>query len=287
MTTFPRTMVGGLSVSRMIIGTNWFCGFSHQTPARDAYIKENILTNRKVVADILEVFFRAGIDTIMGILHEYPTVLDAIKEAEDRTGVHCIKIDTPIINTADTDQARGEVEALFDKVAELGTEICMPHHVSVEQLIDKGQKKIRRIDDYTKMIRDRGMIPGLSAHMPEVVLYADANNNDVDTYIQIYNAAGFLMQVEIDWINNVIWNAKKPVMTIKPMAAGRVPPFVAFNFVWNTIRQQDMVTVGTMSPREAEEVIELSMAILEGRRPEVAIRGTPAKGNLSTKKDCH
>ncbi|NMB12524.1 MAG: hypothetical protein GX977_09580, partial [Firmicutes bacterium] len=196
-----------------------------------------------------------------------------------------IKIDTPIINTADTDTARGEAEALFDKVAELGTEICMPHHVSVEQLLDRGQKKIRRIDDYTKMIRERGMIPGLSAHMPEVVLYADANDNDVDTYIQIYNAAGFLMQVEIDWINNVIWNSKKPVMTIKPMAAGRVPPFVAFNFVWNTIREQDMVTVGTMSPREAEEVIELSMAILTGRRPQIAIRGTPAKGNLATKAD--
>jgi hypothetical protein len=284
MTTFPRTTVGGLSVSRMIIGTNWFCGFSHQTPARDAYIKDNIL-DRKVIADILEVFFRAGVDTIMGILHEYPVLLDAIKEAEDRTGVHCIKIDTPIINTADTDTARDEARALFDKVAKLDTEICMPHHVSVEQLIDKGQKKIHRLDDYTKMIRERGMIPGLSAHMPEVLLYADANDNDVETYIQIYNAAGFLMQVEIDWINNVIWNAKKPVMTIKPMAAGRVPPFVAFNFVWNTIREQDMVTVGTMSPREAEEVIELSMAILEGRRPEIAIRGTPAKGNLATKAD--
>ena len=284
MTTFPRTTVGGLSVSRMIIGTNWFCGFSHQTPARDAYIKDNIL-DRKVIADILEVFFRAGVDTIMGILHEYPVLLDAIKEAEDRTGVHCIKIDTPIINTGDTDTARDEARALLDKVAKLDTEICMPHHVSVEQLIDKGQKKIRRLDDYTKMIRERGMIPGLSAHMPEVLLYADANDNDVETYIQIYNAAGFLMQVEIDWINNVIWNAKKPVMTIKPMAAGRVPPFVAFNFVWNTIREQDMVTVGTMSPREAEEVIELSMAILEGRRPEIAIRGTPAKGNLATKAD--
>ncbi len=284
MTTFPRTTIGGLSVSRMIIGTNWFCGFSHQTPARDAYIKENIL-DRKVVADILEVFFTAGIDTIMGILHEYPTVLDAIKEAEDRTGVHCIKIDTPIINTADTDAARAETEAIFDKIKSLGTEICMPHHVSVEQLIDKGQRKIRRLDDYTRMIRERGMIPGLSAHMPEVVLYVDANDNDVETYIQIYNAAGFLMQVEIDWINNVIWNAKKPVMTIKPMAAGRVPPFVAFNFVWNTIREQDMVTVGTMSPKEAEEVIELSMAILEGRRPETGIRGTPAKGNLATNKE--
>ena len=45
---------------------------------------------------------------------------------------------------------------------------------------------------------------------------------------------GFLMQVEVDWIANVIRNAKKPVMTIKPMAAGQIRPFQALNFVWNT-----------------------------------------------------
>lgn len=278
MKKFPRTNVGGLSVSRMIIGTNWFCGFSHRTPAMDDYIKEHIL-DRKVLADILEVFFNAGVDTIMGLIAKYPVLLDAIKEAEDRTGVKCIKIDTPIINVADTDQARGEAEAVFDESVKAGASICMPHHTSVEQLIDKGLRQIRRIDDYTKMIRDRGMIPGLSAHMPEVVIYADENNADVETYIQIYNPIGFLMQVEIDWVARVIQNAKKPVMTIKPMAAGRVPPFVAFNFVWNTIRDQDMVTVGTMSPKEAAEDIELSLAALERRYPEVGIRGTPNKQN--------
>ncbi|MGQ9455249.1 MAG: hypothetical protein ACUVRS_10050 [Armatimonadota bacterium] len=32
MNKFPRTQVGGLSVPRMIIGTNWFFGYSHCTP---------------------------------------------------------------------------------------------------------------------------------------------------------------------------------------------------------------------------------------------------------------
>jgi hypothetical protein len=40
------------------------------------------------------------------------------------------------------------------------------------------------------------------------------------------NAAGFLMQLEVDWIHRIIWNAKHPVMTIKPMAAGRLLPLV-------------------------------------------------------------
>ncbi len=276
---FPRTTVGGLSVSRMIIGTNWFLGWSHQSPAKDNMIKSRM--DRRAVADILEVFFRSGVDTIMGPLTQNPSIFDAIKDAEDRTGVKCIKVDTPVINVQDTDEARDETKALLDKVAASGAEICMPHHTSVEQLVDRSTRQIRRLEEYTRMIRERGMIPGLSAHMPEVVTYADLNNYDVETYIQIYNCMGFLMQLEVEWVAKLINGAKKPVMTIKPMAAGRVTPFVGLTFVWNTIRDQDMVTVGTMTPDEAAEVIELSLAILERRQPNVGVRNSPGKYTVS------
>ena len=137
-----------------------------------------------------------------------------------------------------------------------------------------------RLPDYLKMIRDNGMIPGLSAHMPELILYPDANGYDVETYIQIYNCLGFLMQVEIEQVNKIIWNAKKPVMTIKPMAAGRCTPFVGLNFAWGTLRPQDMVTVGCMTPKEAEEDIEISLAHFEGRLPNLEGRSSPVRTEI-------
>lgn len=115
--------------------------------------------------------------------------------------------------------------------------------------MNKNKGIIDRLDDYTKMIRDAGMIPGLSAHMPELVVYSDANGYDVETYIQIFNCMGFLMQVEIETVASIIQNAKKPVMTIKSMAAGRCSPYVGLTFSWNAIRPQDMVTLGAFSPR--------------------------------------
>jgi hypothetical protein len=124
------------------------------------------------------------------------------------------------------------------------------------------------------------MIPGLSTHAPETIVYADETGLDVETYISIYNSMGFLMQVEVDWVANVIREAKKPVMTIKPMAAGQLRPFQGLNFVWNTIRDQDMVTVGTMSPREAQECVELSFSILERRAGHVDLQETRSKGTL-------
>lgn len=266
MEKFQRTNVGGLSVSRMIIGTNWFLGYSHTSKGKDLFIKNEILDRNKI-ANIIEVFFKQGIDTIMGPFSDTQTILiDAVKEAEDRTGVKAIIVSTPTITTGPTTPLKGfdigETERVLDEQAKLGVSICMPHQSTTDSMVDRCTRKIRHMDSICKLIRERNMLTGLSTHMPESIIYADETNLDVDTYISLYNAMGFLMQVEVDWISNVIQNAKKPVMTIKPLAAGQLRPFQALNFVWNTIRPQDMVTLGTMSTYEAEESIEMSNKIL-------------------------
>lgn len=225
MDAFPRTTVGGLSVSRMIIGTNWFAGWSHTGPSQDQLIKESV-PDRKTMAGIIEVFVKAGVDTIMGPMTEHSAILDGIREAEQLTGKRLIKVDTPFLNMGDSPADRDAAERLLDQVQANGVDICMPHHQMVEQFLDRRARKIHRLGDYTKMIH----------------------------------------------------HAKKPVMTIKPMAAGRLTPLVGLNFVWNTIRDCDMVTVGTMTRREAAEVIEYSLAALERRLPEIGGRTSPGGG---------
>ena len=101
--------------------------------------------------------------------------------------------------------------------------------------------------------------------------------------VMIYNAVGFLMQVEVDWIHRVITNAKKPVLTIKPLAAGRLLPLVGLAFSWATLRESDMVAVGTMTPDEAREVIDISLSILEKRSSNVELQRTGSKGSLDNK----
>ena len=274
MKSFPRTEVAGVSLPRMLIGTNWMAGWSHRTPAADVMIREHHAQSA-TICPMLETFVNNGIDAIMGLFCKTPAINMAITETEQKLGKRIIKIDTPIINVEDSAAGRAEAEAMIKLSKENGATFCLLHHSSVEQLVDKGRKKIHRLDDYTKMIRDNGMIPGLSAHMPEIIVYSDLNEYDVETYIQIYNAAGFLMQVEIETVNQIIWNAKKPVMTIKPMAAGRLTPFVGLNFNWATLREQDMITVGCYNEREAAEDIEISRAALEHRAANLAKRSSP------------
>ena len=271
---FPRTTVAGVSLSRMIIGTNWILGWSHRSPAADQYIK-NRFPDGEAVLPLLRVFLEEGVDTIMGPLQQERVMQEAVREAQERTGKRMILIDTPIINVDDTEAGRREARATIHRSRECGARFCLIHHSSAEQLVNKNLHRIVRLDDYTDMIRQEGMIPGLSAHMPELITYSDENGYDVETYIQIYNCMGFMMQVEIETVASIIHQAKKPVMTIKPMAAGRTTPYVGLNFSWNTIRPCDLVTVGCTTPEEAAEDIEISRAALEHRFPEIGKRASP------------
>ena len=271
---FPRTTVAGLSLSRMIIGTNWMLGWSHTSPAADHQIKRRYHDGASCVP-LLESFLNHGVDTIMGMLQQEQVMRDGVKAAEDKTGKGMIVIDTPILNVDDNAAARAEARATVHRSKEAGATFCFLHHSCAEQLVNKNKHQIVRLNDYTDMIRQEGLIPGLSAHMPELILYSDETGYDVETYIQIYNCMGFLMQIEIETIASIINNAKKPVMTIKPMAAGRCTPYVGLTFSWNAVRDCDMVTVGTNSEREALEDIEISLAALERRRANIEKRSSP------------
>ena len=136
---FPRTMVGGLSLSRMIIGTNWILGYSHTSHAADQMIRSKN-SNAQNIADMLEVFLKAGIDTMMGVFWDNPHLVDAVKIAEDRTGKKMIIIDTPVINVDDNSAARKEAEKVISMSRKAGAQFCFPHHASAEQLVNKNKK---------------------------------------------------------------------------------------------------------------------------------------------------
>jgi hypothetical protein len=284
--SFPRTMVGGVSLSRMIIGTNWFLGWSHCTAAKDAFIQEEI-AHPKRLADIIEVFLRAGVDTIMGLINS-PVLPEAIREAEDRTGVKAIVISTPSFPTNKRTPEDGwewdEVNRILDDQMAHGATFCLPHTSTTDLLVDRCTREIRQMAPMCAAIRERGMIPGLSTHLPESIIYADETGLDVETYISIYNLMGFLMPLEVDWVNRIIHGARKPVMTIKPFAAGQVRPFQGLAFSWTTLRDCDMVTVGTITPREAAELIEMSLDILSRRATEVDLQRTRSKATVEPAK---
>ncbi len=276
---YPRTLVGGLSLPRLIIGCNWISGWSHVSDACDRMIHQAHKTPDSV-SEIFETFLAYDVDTVLGAFGVDKNLIPAVSLAQERTGKQMIIIDEPILNVDDSRQARQDARRMIEACARRGASVCMPLHTCVEQLVNKNTQTIDRLPDYLYMIREAGMIPGLSAHMPEVVQYADLNEYDVETYIQIYNCLGFLMQVEIESVAKIIQNAKKPVITIKALAAGRTTPFVGLNFAYNTLRDQDMISVGCFNADQAQEVVEIGLAAIERRPPEIRSRSSLAPSSI-------
>jgi len=279
MNEFPRTNVGGVSLPRLLVGTNWFFGYSHTSRAQDQFIKSYQTHER--IAEILTVFAQAGVDAVMGP-HMKSPMREALDATEQSTGRPFIRIITPHFNILPGGPPELAPERVFADCKAQGAAFCLPHQGITDALVDRRAKVIRDLETYTRLIRSFEMIPGLSTHMPETVVYADAQQADVETYIQLYNSAGFLMQVEADWVMRIISKAKKPVMTIKPLAAGRLLPVVGLAFVWSTIRDQDMVTIGTTTPDEAREIVEISQELLARRIPAYELQATRSKKSLET-----
>lgn len=273
---FPRTEVGGVRLSRLVAGSNWWLGFSHQTKPRNEWVTGQ--QSSRSIADILDVFLRAGVNAVMSPLH--PLMKDAITEAEQRVGAKLFWICTPGFDLTPDGPDWSSAAKVFDEAAAQGATFCWPHTSTTDRLYDGLARTVRFMDRACAMIRQRNMIPGLSTHLLEVVTAADRTDLDVASYTVIYNPAGFLMPIEIDWTQKVIRSAKKPVTTIKPMAAGRLMPYVGLPFAWATLRPCDLVTVGTITPDEARELIEISLACLEGRAPDRQLQTTRSKRTL-------
>jgi len=149
----------------MLAGTNWILGFSHTGPAADQLIRDRHATPEAVSA-LLDAYMCYGIDAIMAPDFEVNTPLyDGIKITEEKFGRTMIKIATPGINVDDTAEGRRQAEEKIKKTAASGATFCLIHHASAEQLVNKNKQTIERLPDYLSMIREHGMIPGLSAHM--------------------------------------------------------------------------------------------------------------------------
>jgi hypothetical protein len=278
---FPRTNIENLSVSRLMIGTNWLLGYSHTSKALDRFITETVDAAR--ITDILVTGMQHGVDTFYGVRPD-PMIQRAVEDAQQKTGRKVIQIAIPTLPTAGegrvTPEQLGEAAAMLDAYKAIGVDICGPHQATTDAFVNRRTRSLAGIEPYLALVRERGMITMLSTHMPETPIYADNTGLDVATYIQIYNAQGFLMQIEIDWVQRMIWNAQKPVITIKPLAAGRLPPLVGLAFSWATLRPIDIVCCGVHTPDELEEVVEISCAVLEGRVPRVELQETRSKASL-------
>jgi len=259
--------LGQHRVSRLILGSNPFSGFSHQGSDRDLAMKRYYTTD--TIKSTLRDAEALGINTVIGRTDHH--VMRVLLEYWDQGGA--------IQWFAQTCPEVGSHEACVSRAAAGGAKACHIHGGVMDHLFAQGG--LGEIPPVVDMIHRKGMLAGIAGHNPKVIEWAE-KNLDADYYMcSYYNSAHRDQRAEHvpgaeEWfleedrriMTELIATLSKPVIHYKVMAAGRNDPAEAFAYVARHLRQGDAVCVGVFTqgiPDMLKNDIELLDSALASR----------------------
>lgn len=235
--------LNSLKISRFILGSNQYSGFSHQGLERDNEMAHFYRTDR--IKQSLHQAEALGVTAILGRTDDH--MIRTLMEYWDEGG--------KIKWIAHTIAAAGPTDKLVQKAIKGGASAIAIHggvmdHAYILQSFGDPKKGI-------KLAKDGGLPTGIAGHNPAVFPWAE-ENLDVDFYMcSYYNSAHRDKSPEKsadqnEWfldedrmiMANTIQSLKKPVIHYKVFAAGRNEPKSALEFAAKSMRKIDAICVG-------------------------------------------
>lgn len=252
--------IGHLKVSRLILGSNPFSGYSHQTAELDEEMKRyySVAHIKAVIRQAEEL----GINTQFARVdnHMSRVFLEYWDEGGKTQWV------------AQTAPERGDMRGAADAIAR-GAAGCYVHGGSMD--FAYANHKLDAIPPVLEKIKEGGLIAGIASHNPEVIEWAD-KNLDLDFFMCCYyNSANrdksaehksgrpeWFHPEDRDHMTETIQGLSKPAIHYKVLAAGRNDPKEALAYVAKHLRPQDAVLVGIYN-RLKPDMLKENVAILE------------------------
>ena len=256
----PTVRFGKYDVTRLIVGSNPFYGYSHSVPVLDQLMRDWNTPER--VCQTLHACEQNGINTYQGNASERGVADLARFRAEDGK-LQAISL------------AAGDVVA---QVVQRVRPIGIAHHgENTDRLFREG--KLQEVHEFTKRVRQAGVMVGVSTHQPENIARVEELGRDVDFYMGcVYNRTRTPEQLKAlvgdvpepptevylrgdpARMYGVMRQTSKPCLAFKVLAAGRVASSFkaveqAFRVAFQSIKPTDCVIVG-MFPRFKDEVAE-------------------------------
>jgi hypothetical protein len=258
--SLPTVRIGKHQISRMILGSNPFYGYSHASRILDQHMRE---------------------------WGTPENVCEALREAE-KNGITTFQTNGGDRELADVQRHREQggklqVIALIKEKAEETVArihpIAVAHHGEATDVAFRGQK-MDDVREFTKRARQTGVLVGVSTHKPEVIEYIEERGWDVDFYMGcVYNrsrtpdeirallngelplpAGELYLEKDPQRMFAVMRKTRRNCFAFKILAAGRATRSAAelnaaFRAAYAGIKPQDCVIVGHY-PRFKNEIQE-------------------------------
>jgi len=164
--------LGPLAVSRFILGSNPFSGFSHQSPATDLEMKRYYTIER--IKQTMREAEELGVNTLIARTDFH--VMRLLLEYWDQGG--------QIQWFAQTCPEVGDHVTCISRAASGGAKACHIHGGVMDYLL--AQERLDEIPPMIDLIHQKGMLAGIAGHNPEVFLWAEDVHLEVDYYMCSY-----------------------------------------------------------------------------------------------------
>jgi len=260
----PVVKFGKTEITRLIIGSNPFYGYSHFNRIFDAQMREFYTQDKKM--EVLKSAERHGIGTWQLHYNDQP-LADYLRYREEGGKMN-------IVLLADFELMKNPriMPEVVAKMKPLG----VGHHGGwTDRRFRAGEKE--KIKEFCKMVRDSGVMVGVSAHNPAVFDTIESENWDVD-YFQtcLYRVSRTVeearaefgeapvgetyMEKDPERMCKMIRATKKPCLAFKVFGAGRTidsPEEIekAVRFAFANIKPTDAIIMG-MYPKFSDQVKE-------------------------------
>lgn len=250
-----------VTVSRLILGSNPFSGFSHQSPEVDMAMRRFFTTN--AIKATLREAEELGINTFIARTDFH--IMRMLLEYRDEGG--------QIQWFAQTCPEVGSHTACIERAAAYGAKAVHLHGGVMDYQFAQG--KLDDVQPALDLIRSKGMLAGIAAHNHRVIEWAE-RNLDLDYYMCCYynpdprdkraehkaGAEEQYLEEDRKAMTDLIQTLSKPVIHYKILAAGRNDPAEAFAFAASKMRANDAVCVGVY-PKDKPGMLREDARLLE------------------------
>ncbi|MGA2149895.1 MAG: hypothetical protein ABSH49_33635 [Bryobacteraceae bacterium] len=247
-TPLPTVPLGKHEVTRLVLGSNPFYGYSHSSRTLDRHMLE--WSTPETVCAALQEAERSGINTFQTNGNE--RAITDLRFYRERGG----KL-----------QAIALIREKPEATVAAMSPIAVSHHGEVTDVLFR-QGKMDDVREFTKRARQTGVLVGVSTHKPEAIEYIEEHGWDVDFYMGcVYNrtrtpdelrkllgqlplpANEVYLEKDPERMFAAMRQTGKPCLAFKILAAGRMAAApelrdTAFQAAFGGIKPRDCVIVG-------------------------------------------
>ena len=242
--TLPTIRLGRLEVSRLILGSNPFWGYSHKSVQLDEEMRRHHTDER--IMQILDEAADCGLTALASPPDARWVKLWA--RYLERGGRLKVWIS----------QCHGNPEQMseeIDRSINAGAAAIFIQGARVEEQFGQGRFDVLR--SWVERIKAAGLPAGAAAHWPEVHHELERRKFPTDFYYQcLYNVSksNDYSAAEREKAMATITALEKPVIAYKILAAGRLSASEGFEYAFNRIARKDGVCVGIYAQRAIDQI---------------------------------